>query len=67
VTLQQYLSLLPEHERDWIERLQAHAADTGHPVETVLAEALIERHREAAELETANTNMRATITRLSTK
>jgi len=67
MTLSEYRYLLDAAEAEWIDRLERHAEDYGQPLDVVLAEALIERHREAAELETANTNMRATITRLSTK
>jgi len=66
VTLSEYRNLLDEAEADWIARLERHAEDASIPVETVLAEALIDRHREAGELAQANENLRETIKRLRT-
>lgn len=69
--LSEYRNLLDDAEADWLDRLERHAEDTGTPLETVLAEALIDRHRdalrEASELEQATANMTATIKRLTSR
>ena len=65
MTLSEYRNLLDAAEADWLDRLERQALDTGAPLNVVLAEALIDRHREAGELEQANENLRGTISRLS--
>jgi len=65
MTISDYKRLLDEAEAEWIDRLERHAEDSGKHLDLVLAEALVERHREAGELETANANLRATIARLT--
>jgi hypothetical protein len=64
LNLDQYMKLLEPDERHWLQRLSGHAEDTGHSLEVILAEALIDRHREALDLTEANDHLTTTVTKL---